>query len=174
MTLPDGEFNQMRSILTIATLSALIAATACSKPEIAEEASSNDSATMQAPSAPFDASSSTAVYLECKGVEKSATEPVIIYRIDPVELTWSEWVESEEEGGPDWRIILCDQIEDACTFSDTSYALHVGMDVMGLVNINRVTGKMTKRKYSEKNGLQEWTYSCAPTDNPVEALGRKF
>lgn len=165
----------MRIVATIAAIILLLSAPACSGPqELTQAPSTDDGSVAKGAGSSINKGSSSAIYLECEAEDVRATERVIIYRIDPLEGTWSWWIDTEEDGGPDWQVISCDIDEDACEFEETKFSLHVGLGVLGGATINRVTGKMTKRTYSNANRISELPYMCSPVENPVSALAKKF
>ena len=165
----------MRTFKTIAAAAALATAAGCSEPPVeCQDAGSGENSAAQSDSVPTDAASSSAVYLSCSTDDDSAPELAVTYRIDPVERTWSWWIEAETDGGPDWRVIHCPNDDGACEFSETVYDLYAGMGMGGRVRVNRLTGGMTRRKFSSADGLQEWAYTCTPTKNPVDAYSKKF
>lgn len=149
----------MRTFTMIAASLALLTATACTETE-----------------AQIDTASSTAIYLECKTDDDSSAHPVITYRIDPTENTWSWWKEAEEDGDIlMWDVSSCAEENRQCTFDDTVF--HTGWyagDRGDGTTINRITGEMQRQTTSEDTGYLFWRYMCTPVGNPADALVRKF
>ena len=167
----------MRIHPIIAASLALLTAAACTKPEAPlQTADSTANATPLAPHEPIDTASSTAIYLECETDDERSAQPVKTYRIDPIENTWSWWNEAAEDGGPKWEVFSCADTNRQCTFDDTVFSneWRAGSMYADITTINRTTGEMENKTYSEGNGWLYWQHMCTPVGNPADALVKKF
>jgi hypothetical protein len=164
----------MRTFTMIAASLALLTATACTETEAPVQTA--DPTPNEASPAPIDTASPTAIYLECKTDDERSAQPITTYRIDPVENTWSWWNEGADNGGPEWEVFSCADENRQCTFEDTVFSNEwsAGALYAEVTKINRTTGEMERKTYSEGNGWLIWQHMCTPVGNPADALVKKF